>query len=116
MATNPHAISLADAADLTRRWRDANPAGTLKGGRFDRIAFDTLLAHTGCAGIRIYLGMHADGSWTFVLIGVDQAGNDIVTGTVDAGRGSADDGDPQQQTLPCPPFCPITASPLFGTA
>jgi hypothetical protein len=114
MAVDPHYISPQDAATLTARWRKNVPAGAFNGGRFDRIAFDNLLSQPGCAGIRIYMGMELPGAknnpslWTFVLVGTDANGNDMVaaTGTVTAGGSSADDGGgTEENPVTCPPTC-----------
>ena len=89
MANDPHRISVKDAAALTLRWRRNRPPDSINGARFDRVTFDRLLSQPGCQGIRIYLGLHdpADPSvpkgqsmWTFVVIGTDAAGNDIMFG------------------------------------
>ena len=120
MADNPHSISLKDAAALTARWRQNMPPGGFKAAQFDRIAFDTLLAQPGCAGIRIYMAILSDpkgnpSTWTYVMIATDAAGNDI-TGDAGAKAGSAadaGDGDPQEIANPCPPFCTLTG-PLNG--
>ena len=118
MANDPHYISPQDAAVLTARWRQNPPPGALNGGRFDRIAFDNLLGQPGCAGIRIYMGMDLPGSntnpslWTFVLVGTDAAGNDMVSagGAMTAG-GTSTGGGTEQNPFQCPPFCG-TPSPL----
>jgi hypothetical protein len=123
MADNPHTISLKDAAILTARWRENMPPGGFKAGRFDRIAFDTLLGNPECAGIRIYMGMSLPGAtenpslWNFVMIGTDAEGNDI-TGSGTASRGADGDageadGDPQEMSTVCPPYCSLTG-PLNG--
>jgi len=121
MADNPHSIPLKDAIALTARWRQDMPEGGFKAARFDRIAFDTLLAQPGCAGIRIYMGMNVPGEskhpslWNFVMIGTDANGNDIIgtggaAGAAESGEG---DGDPQELSEPCPPWCDPN-SPLNG--
>ncbi len=87
MANDPHRISVKNAAALTLRWRRNRPPDSINGARFDRVTFDRLLSEPGCEGIRIYLGLHdpADPSvpkgqsmWTYVVIGTDAAGNDII--------------------------------------
>ncbi len=117
MPVDPHAISLQDAIALTTRWRQNMPSGAIKAARFDRIAFDTLLAQPGCAGVRIYLGMNDDHGWTYVMVGTDGNGKDIVSA---AGRsGVANDGGDggyiAEEPEPCPPNCD-TDSPLDGGA
>jgi hypothetical protein len=113
MTADPHQISMKEAIALTQRWRDTQPTGSIKGARFDRIAFDNLLAQPGCAGIRIYLGLHTPDEvppgtslWTYVMIGTDAEGNDMIPVKLD----DSDTG-PKQLPLGCPPFCDIK-SPL----
>ncbi len=111
MPDDPHFITPHDAAQLTARWRDSQPAGALNAGQFDRIAFDTLLGQPGCAGIRIYLGLKPDDGntgesrWTFVLVGTDANGDDML----------ANGGGTEEQPLPCPPFCSQSNSLNGGT-
>ncbi len=112
MANDPHRIAVKDAAALTLRWRRNRPPDSINGARFERVTFDRLLAQPGCQGIRIYLGLHdpADPSvpkgqsmWTYVIIGTDAKGNDIIPPqsamTEDSG------GDPGQNPILCPPSC-----------
>jgi hypothetical protein len=119
--TDPHHISVQDAAVLTQRWRSSDPKPTFNGARFDRIAFDNLLAVPNCAGIRIYMGLHLQSEvkpgeplWTYVMIATDPDGNDIIPTTGAAGNAGAvraadddSDGDPEQNPYPCPPYCGI---------
>lgn len=114
MANDPHYISPQDAAILTARWRQNRPSGGLHGGRFDRIAFDDLLSQPGCAGIRIYMGMELQGAkpnpslWTFVLVGTDAGGNDMVSaGGALTPRGADvySGGGTAQNPVLCPPTC-----------
>jgi hypothetical protein len=112
MANDPHRISVKDAAALTLRWRRNRPPDSINGARFDRVTFDRLLSQPGCEGIRIYLGLHdpADPSvpkgqsmWTYVIIGTDAQGNDIIppqSAMTDEGG-----GDPGQNPVLCPPSC-----------
>lgn len=97
-----HRISLSEAADYTRRHREANrnQTGRLDSGAFVAGQVQELLAQSGCAGVRIYNGRGADQSAHFVLVGVDENGNDMTQGTI------------LQQMMPCPPFCPPTDSAL----
>jgi hypothetical protein len=113
MATDPHQISVAEAAALTLRWRRNKPPTSINGARFERIAFDNLLNQPGCAGIRIYLALHdpadpkqaKDASmWTFVMIGTDAEDNDMIPPQAMSGTDSGT-GGPEQEPLPCPPVC-----------
>jgi hypothetical protein len=114
MAKDPHYISPQDAATLTARWRQNRPDTGLNGGRFDRITFDNLLSQPGCAGIRIYMGLELPGvnnspsPWTFVIVGTDFNGNDMVSagGALTAGGTPADGGGGTgEHPVICPPNC-----------
>ena len=93
-----HRITLEDAAALSRRHREAHPAGAFLGGTFHAMQVLELLQQPDCAALRIYLGLDKDGP-TLILVGVDDADQDMVRGTV------------LQWPYKCPPICP-TASPL----
>jgi hypothetical protein len=60
---------------------------------FDRSAMDRILKQDRCAGIRSYFAMHADGTWTLVLVGVDADGHDLANGEL------------AEEMRPCPPYC-----------
>ena len=93
-----HRISLAEASELTRGHRKAQP-NVPHGGFFHREAFESLLGQKGCAGIRIYRAQGAQGTHHFVLVGVDGEGKDMT------GDGC------MEKCYPCPPYCD-EASPL----
>ncbi len=93
-----HFVTLAEAVQLTRRYQESIEYGEIKGGFFGSGIFRKILAQPDCAGIRIYHAMHNDGKPTFVLVGVDEFGYDLLYGVL--GQGSFD----------CPPWCwPWTA-------
>jgi hypothetical protein len=87
-----HRISLADAAALTKRYRDAK-LSEQKSGAFDRDQVMKLLNQAGCVALRIHYGRNADGTPALVLTGVDADDNDLVGGTI------------LELGWPCPPFC-----------
>jgi hypothetical protein len=87
-----HRISLADAAALTKRYRDAK-ISDVKAGAFHKDQVLELLNQPGCVGLRIYDGRDASGSPSVVLAGVDKADNDLTGGVL------------LEQWLPCPPYC-----------
>jgi hypothetical protein len=89
-----HRITIADAALLTRRHRDAAGPKGERGGMFWRAAVEELLTQARCVGLRFYYGRRADGTSALVLVGVDEGGNDMT------------DGDVLELHYPCPPFCP----------
>lgn len=92
-----HAISLADAAELTARYRAQFNAETfyIKGEYFGKNALNSLLNQVGCVGARMYYGLKADQSQCLVIVGVDSSGNDITTGEI------MDFG------IPCPNACSV---------
>ncbi len=98
-----HDISLDDASRFTKRYRDSVPADAMKGGYFGKMIFEQILAQVGCVGIRSYFANYNNGSQTFVLVGVENNGNDLWQGVLG------------EDTLPCPPYCgafnPLNSSP-----
>jgi len=122
-------ISLADAVDLTQRFRKASPPAE-HGGFFWANGIQEILAQPGCVGLRYYHGLSADGHYRIVLVGVDGNGNDITTlsasrkparstSTVAAAAavaaapvGGGGDAVLLEHHWPCPPFC-TDGSPLL---
>ena len=88
-------MTLAEASQLTRTYRESLKDGDAKGGYFGGGIFRKILAQAQCVGIRIYFANHEDGSPTFVLVGVDAYGSDLVF------------GDIAQKSFPCPPWCAV---------
>lgn len=79
MPTPPHidhSISLADAAVLTKRFRDANP-GSIKGGFFWKDQLIEMLNNSKAIGMRYYYGLDINDSPVLVLTAVDGNGNDL---------------------------------------
>lgn len=97
-----HEISLEKAAKLTANYRESVSAGTMLGGFFGKTAISNILNQDGCAGMRIYNAKFEDGKSTYVLVGVNTAGDDL------------EDGELAEIVLPCPPYCP-ESSALTGT-
>jgi len=92
-----HRITLAEAARMTRRQRrekDTRKKGMERPYALRREAFESILSQKGCEGVRIYPAVHEDGSPTVVVVGVDEAGNDMVSGLL------------IQNVFDCPPYCP----------
>ena len=86
-----HHITLAEAAVLTKRHRDAK-SGAEKSGAFHKDQVLKLLAQTGCVGLRIHYGLNADGTTALVLTGMDASDNDLT-------------GEILEKHFPCPPVC-----------
>lgn len=88
-----HYVTVAEASQLTRNYRETIEQGEMKGAFFGSGIYRKILAQDGCVGIHIYHGLHNDGSRTFVLVGVDEYGFDLLTGIVG------------QMAWGCPPWC-----------
>jgi len=92
-----HRIPLAAAAGMTRRHRATlgakSAADGEHGGMLPRAPVEALLAQKGCAGLRFYYARDDKDSPTLVVVGVDQDGNDMVS------------GDVLEWIVPCPPNC-----------
>ena len=109
-------ITLDEAVALTQRYRKAAPASE-HAGFFWAEGIKAILEQAGCVGLRYYHGLTAEGTYSPVIVGVDEKGNDITAiakprraaGAAAAGAGDAVLLD---NHYPCPPFCP-TGSPLL---
>lgn len=65
----------------------------LTAGYMGRNIFEKILAQEGTVGVRIYNARLDDGSPTYVIVGVDRDGNDIIGGVIG------------EDIVPCPPQC-----------
>lgn len=90
-------ISLAKGSELTSAYRNLNPGETL-GHFFGKEILNQILEQDGCMGIRIYYGLGEDNSKQLVLVGADEAQNDMTQLVADVSH-------------PCPPLC-SQANPL----
>jgi len=88
-----HFVTLAEAARLTRAFREQAGPGVPKGGYFSRRIFELIFRQQGCVGLRVYLGMTDPGKLTFVLSGVDSTGEDMTQGVLG------------EDAWLCPPWC-----------
>ncbi|MGZ8543868.1 MAG: hypothetical protein ACXWV0_01165 [Flavisolibacter sp.] len=116
MPTN-HFICMKDASALTSRFRqmretllDPNYQGmnvlpTCE--TFDRSAFDHVLQQDGCVGIRVYMGMEENNQLVFVLVGVNENDEDMITAT----ENSDNEDEVFENGVRCPIYCPPN-SPL----
>lgn len=89
-----HRIPLAEAASMTRRYREEVGKGRQLAEMFPREALESLLSQEGARGIRFYFGRGA-GAGRLHLIGVavDADGNDMTSGVL------------IELGFPCPPVC-----------
>lgn len=88
-----HQVTAEQAARWTADYQKSMGEGQLVAGYFGKNIFDKILKQEDAVGIRIYKAKHDNGDEVFVLVGVDDKGNDIVSGVVG------------ENVLPCPPFC-----------
>lgn len=95
-----HSISINDAAELTRNYRESSESGAIIAEFFGREALERILAQEGCVGIRCYYGQKEDGKPALVLVGADANEEDLLDGSEIAQAGD-----------PCPPNC-ASANPL----
>ena len=93
-----HEVSREAAAKMTSSFQSAMSDKEIMAGYFGRSIYDKILAQKNCAGIRIYNARLGNGSPTFVVVGVDAEGKDIVDGVIG------------EDAFPCPPWC--AQSPL----
>lgn len=89
-----HEIGMTEAREMIARWKRANPAQK-SAGAMTRVGLERLLNQQGCMGVRAYYALTAEGNLTLVLVGVDDAGNDM------------DEGSLVEKVFECPPFCPM---------
>jgi hypothetical protein len=77
---------------------------------FNRAAFDTLLAETGCTAVRIYYGMSDDLKVHAIVVGVNSDNEDILPAVA---LTEMSDTDPViiEEAFRCPDYCP-PKSPL----
>ncbi len=88
-----HRISLPDAAAQAKAHRQGGPSRSGDSGAFLAKPVLELLAQPGCAGLRYYKGRSKAGEDSMILVGVDEAGNDMTGGVL------------LNVPLKCPPWC-----------
>lgn len=113
-----HFITLQEAIDMTTLYR-AEKENILKteyqsqnilprSEAFSRAPFDTLLAKTGCGGLRIYYGMTEDLKIHAIIVATDENGNDMLPEQTNS---LTEDEDVFERGNRCPDICP-DESPL----
>ena len=118
-----HFISLSSAITMTSRFR-ANRENVLDSfyrgqnilalsETFDRSAFDTLLAKSGCTGLRIYYGMGEDLKIHAIIVAVNENNEDMIPENSLNNNEDDDDDDIVDSANRCPELCP-PSSPLNG--
>lgn len=91
-------VTLALAGKLTRNYRDSSPKETVRAGGFWKEPLQKLLGQPGCVAMRIYYARKDDGVPAFVLVGIDEKGEDL------------DNGILLEEGYPCPPWCDDTSA------
>lgn len=79
--TEGSSISIADGAAMTLNHRMANPNARL-GHFMGKDILNSILAQSGCMGIRTYHGLDTNGNQELIMVGVDSNENDMVSGIV----------------------------------
>lgn len=99
--TNPNEITLAEAIIMTHAFQnDSTFAGMNISGKMPNTAYHDIMSQPGCVEVRTYFAKNSNGDLTFVVIGVDSNGNDMITGAI------------MNKVFPCPSNCPHN-SPLM---
>jgi hypothetical protein len=90
-----HEISKEAAIKMIKNYKNIvkDSVSSIHGGSFDRAVIDKILAQPGCKRLRLYFAAEEKSTPTVVLVGVDEAGKDMVQGTIAERIGF------------CPPFC-----------
>jgi hypothetical protein len=91
-----HKIDLPRAAAMTRRFRGQSERHRPPVVAFTAEGFTRILGQEKAVGVRIYPAAKDDGTLTYVLVGVDADGNDMV------------DGELSEEGTTCPDVCPDT--------
>jgi len=92
-----HEVGMTEAREKIGRFLRAFPE-QVHAGAVTRDALEILLGQNGCTGVRMYYGLTAEGTLTLVLVGTDEAGNDL------------DEGVLMDRVYPCPPFCAVDSA------
>lgn len=87
-----HDFTLAEAAEWTKRYRDANPGAT-KGHFFGKDAIQAVLNQSGCVGIRLYYALDEKNAKQLIMVGVKSDETDMYEGLI------------KERSIPCPPIC-----------
>jgi hypothetical protein len=75
----PHDITLAEAALMTKNFRDTIVAGQTIAHAFGKKAIQDILDQVGCTGIRLYYGLE-NGIPQIIVTGLNASGEDLYQG------------------------------------
>ena len=101
-----HEITLAEAVDMTTRYREQRPTNYPISESFDLAAIQRLLATPGAAQLRIYYGLKQDGKMNAILVVANSEGQDILPIEMDTVAETSADPVIIQDGYRCPPACP----------
>lgn len=87
------AITLADAADWTKRYREAAPEGATLAHFYGKNKLLEILNQEDCMGIRVYFGTEPNNTESLVLVGADADEDDMTAGVI------------IDRSIRCPPMC-----------
>ena len=111
--TIPHSISLAEAIELTSRFRPNRTSNLPLAETFDKNAILAMLAVPNATRFRIYLGEKEDGKICSVLVAADAEGSDILPTAITSANVTNDPPYILEDAIRCPEACP-PPSPLNG--
>lgn len=94
-----HSISLSDASEMTKRYRDSVTSGTIIAHLFNKASVIQLLQQADVVGVRVYYGINESGLKELILTGVNSSGNDVYEGIL------------LDRSIKCPQDC-AAANPL----
>ena len=95
-------ITLTEGAAMTAAYRNSDGAWGARAHYIGKNIINSILAQTGCVGIRMYYGIDTNGDKQPVFVGVNASGNDMTSGII------------ADRTLPCPTACDTNNSSLAG--
>ena len=116
-------IPLQEGIAMTKAYREKRDA-MIKAGSissdflplcetFQKDEVLTLLGKTGCAGLRIYLGLEEE-KINLILVGVNTEDADMIPQTNQAARGETDGDDDDDDLLDRGVRCPTSCPPASG--
>lgn len=88
-----HSITIQEAAELTKNYRDTVSGDDVRAGFFGKTTLQNILNQPDCVGIRFYYGLSDAGIPQIVLVGADSDENDLVNEFL------------AERATPCPPDC-----------
>jgi hypothetical protein len=83
MTTNPHIISLSEAATMTHAYQNAPQfQGLTIACMMDNMSYQQVISQPECVSLRTYFALDEQNNLTIVVVGVDQFGNDMTNGII----------------------------------